>query len=64
LHGATGPQFVQIVTDQLDQLYAVSVGSGPVMTLALHPFAMCWASSSLPTAPRPSRGAGTWGLIP
>ncbi|MFE7796579.1 polysaccharide deacetylase family protein [Nocardia sp. NPDC057440] len=34
----TGPDFVQIVTDQLDQLYADSANSGRVMALALHPF--------------------------
>ncbi|MEV6430840.1 polysaccharide deacetylase family protein [Nocardia sp. NPDC051463] len=33
-----GPDFVQIVTDQLDQLYADSATSGRVMALALHPF--------------------------
>jgi allantoinase len=38
MQGATGAQFVQIVTDQLDQLYAESAGSGRVMALALHPF--------------------------
>jgi hypothetical protein len=36
--GQTGPQFVQTVTDQLDQLYADSADSGRVMALALHPF--------------------------
>lgn len=34
----TGPDFVQIVRDQLDQLYAESATSGRVMALALHPF--------------------------
>ncbi|MFD0360461.1 polysaccharide deacetylase family protein [Nocardia sp. GCM10030253] len=34
----TGPDFVQIVKDQLDQLYADSAESGRVMALALHPF--------------------------
>ncbi|MBF6100786.1 polysaccharide deacetylase family protein [Nocardia cyriacigeorgica] len=34
----TGPDFVQIVTDQFDQLYADSAHSGRVMALALHPF--------------------------
>jgi hypothetical protein len=29
---------VQIVKDQLDQLYEDSIGSGRVMALALHPF--------------------------
>jgi allantoinase len=38
MRGITGPQFVQIVTDQLDQLYAESAHSGKVMALALHPF--------------------------
>jgi allantoinase len=38
MQGLTGPQFVQTVTDQLDQLYADSAGSGRVMALALHPF--------------------------
>lgn len=34
----TGPDFVQLVKDQLDQLYSDSAGSGRVMALALHPF--------------------------
>lgn len=34
----TGPDFVQIVTDHFDQLYADSAQSGRVMALALHPF--------------------------
>ncbi|MFE6686989.1 polysaccharide deacetylase family protein [Streptomyces sp. NPDC057743] len=34
----SGPDFVQIVKDQLDQLYADAAGSGRVMSLALHPF--------------------------
>ncbi|WP_280263863.1 polysaccharide deacetylase family protein [Nocardia wallacei] len=34
----TGPDFVQIVKDQFDQLYADSADSGRVMALALHPF--------------------------
>jgi allantoinase len=39
MQGLTGPQFVQTVTDQLDQLYADAAdGSGRVMALALHPF--------------------------
>jgi allantoinase len=38
MHGLTGPQFVQVVTDQIDQLCAESAGSGRVMALALHPF--------------------------
>jgi hypothetical protein len=33
----TEPDFVRIVTDQLDQLYADSATSDRVMTLALHP---------------------------
>lgn len=36
--GLTGPDFVRIVKDQLDQLYADSAESGRVMALALHPF--------------------------
>jgi hypothetical protein len=36
--GRTGPDFAQMVTDQLDQLYADSADSGRVMALALHPF--------------------------
>ena len=34
----SGPDFVQIVKDQLDQLYADAADSGRVMSLALHPF--------------------------
>ncbi len=34
----SGPDFVRIVRDQLDQLYAESADSGRVMALALHPF--------------------------
>ncbi|UCM88265.1 polysaccharide deacetylase family protein [Streptomyces marincola] len=34
----SGPEFVRVVTDQLDQLYAESAGSGRVMSLVLHPF--------------------------
>jgi len=34
----SGPDFVRIVRDQLDQLYADSADSGRVMALALHPF--------------------------
>jgi hypothetical protein len=34
----SGPDFVQIVRDQTDQLYADSADSGRVMALALHPF--------------------------
>ena len=40
MRGLTGPQFLQTVTDQLDQLYADSASSGRVMALALHPFAI------------------------
>jgi len=36
--GLTGPDFVQVVKDQFDQLYADSADSGRVMALALHPF--------------------------
>jgi peptidoglycan/xylan/chitin deacetylase (PgdA/CDA1 family) len=38
MQGLTGAQFVQTVTDQLDQLHADSADSGRVMALALHPF--------------------------
>jgi peptidoglycan/xylan/chitin deacetylase (PgdA/CDA1 family) len=34
----TGPQGLQVVKDQFDQLYADSADSGRVMSLALHPF--------------------------
>ncbi|MFF3275579.1 polysaccharide deacetylase family protein [Streptomyces chrestomyceticus] len=34
----SGPDFVRIVEDQLDQLYADSAMSGRVMSLVLHPF--------------------------
>ncbi|WP_206505890.1 polysaccharide deacetylase family protein [Streptomyces chrestomyceticus] len=34
----SGPDFVRIVEDQLDQLYADSATSGRVMSLVLHPF--------------------------
>ncbi|MFB7629666.1 polysaccharide deacetylase family protein [Streptomyces sp. NPDC056149] len=34
----SGPDFVQIVKDQLAQLHADAAGSGRVMSLALHPF--------------------------
>ncbi|GAA2436853.1 polysaccharide deacetylase family protein [Streptomyces mauvecolor] len=34
----SGPEFVRIVSDQLDQLYADSADSGRVMALVLHPF--------------------------
>lgn len=32
------PDFLQIVKDQFDQLYADSAASGRVMSLVLHPF--------------------------
>jgi peptidoglycan/xylan/chitin deacetylase (PgdA/CDA1 family) len=38
MHSLTGPQFLQAVKDQFDQLYADSADSGRVMALALHPF--------------------------
>jgi peptidoglycan/xylan/chitin deacetylase (PgdA/CDA1 family) len=38
LKGLTGPEFLQMVKDQLDQLYADAETSGRVMALALHPF--------------------------
>lgn len=38
MQGLTGPQFVQVVEDQLDQLHADSAESGRVFALALHPF--------------------------
>ena len=38
MQSLTGPDFVQIVKDQVDQLYADSADSGRVMALALHPF--------------------------
>ncbi|NGO70019.1 polysaccharide deacetylase family protein [Streptomyces boncukensis] len=34
----TGPDFVQMVKDQFDQLYADAESGGRVMSLALHPF--------------------------
>ncbi|WP_433180233.1 polysaccharide deacetylase family protein [Actinoallomurus sp. CA-150999] len=36
--GTTGPEFVQVVRDQYEQLRADSQDSGRVMALALHPF--------------------------
>jgi allantoinase len=36
--GTTGPEFVQIVKDQYEQLHADAARSGRVMALALHPF--------------------------
>jgi allantoinase len=36
--GFTGPEFLQMFVDHLDQLVADSAGSGRVMALALHPF--------------------------
>ncbi len=38
ISGHTGPEFLQMFTDQLDQLYADAEHSGRVMALALHPF--------------------------
>ncbi|AWS43369.1 polysaccharide deacetylase family protein [Streptosporangium sp. 'caverna'] len=38
--GTTGPEFLQIVTDQYEQLSAESAHSGRVMALALHPFSI------------------------
>jgi allantoinase len=38
MRGFTGPQFLEAVKDQFDQLYADSSDSGRVMALALHPF--------------------------
>ena len=37
-NGFTGPDFLQLVKDQFDQLYADSATSGRVMPIALHPF--------------------------
>ncbi|SFL31334.1 polysaccharide deacetylase family protein [Geodermatophilus ruber] len=36
----TGPEFLQAVRDQLDQLYADAAGSGRVMALCVHPFSV------------------------
>lgn len=36
--GMTGPEFLRVVTDQLDQLVADAASGGRVMALALHPF--------------------------
>jgi allantoinase len=38
MQGLTGPEFVQVIKDQLDQLHAESAESGRVFALALHPF--------------------------
>jgi allantoinase len=38
MHGLTGPDFLQMFTDHLDQVYADSADSGRVVALALHPF--------------------------
>lgn len=38
--GYTGPEFLQAVRDQLDQLYEDAAGSGRVMALCLHPFSV------------------------
>ncbi|MFI0446881.1 polysaccharide deacetylase family protein [Actinomadura sp. 6N118] len=37
-NGMTGPEFLQTITDQYEQLHADSAHSGRVMALALHPF--------------------------
>jgi allantoinase len=37
-NGVSGPEFLQVVRDQFDQLYADSAESGRVMALCLHPF--------------------------
>jgi hypothetical protein len=34
----TGPEFLQAVTDQVDQLYEDAASSGRVMALCVHPF--------------------------
>jgi allantoinase len=36
----TGPQFLEAVKDQLDQIYADSADSGRVMALCVHPFSV------------------------
>lgn len=36
--GITGPEFVQMIRDQYEQLHADSASSGRVLALALHPF--------------------------
>jgi allantoinase len=36
--GLTSPEALQMIQDQIDQLYADSADSGRVMALALHPF--------------------------
>jgi allantoinase len=38
MQGLTGPEFVQVIKDQLDQLHTDSADSGRVFALALHPF--------------------------
>ncbi|MBO8199240.1 polysaccharide deacetylase family protein [Streptomyces smyrnaeus] len=38
MQGMSGPDFVRVVTDQFDRLYADSAAGGRVMALALHPF--------------------------
>jgi peptidoglycan/xylan/chitin deacetylase (PgdA/CDA1 family) len=38
MHGMSGPDFVQLMKDQFDQLYADATDSGRVLALALHPF--------------------------
>ncbi|MGW1992127.1 polysaccharide deacetylase family protein [Embleya sp. NPDC001921] len=37
-HALSGPDFVQVVKDQVDQLHADAANGGRVMSLALHPF--------------------------
>jgi allantoinase len=37
-NGMSGPEVLQLIKDQLDQLFADAAGSGRVMALALHPF--------------------------
>jgi allantoinase len=37
-HGMSGPEVLQLIKDQLDQLLADAAHSGRVMALALHPF--------------------------
>ena len=38
MQGLAGPQFVQVVEDQVAQLHADAAGSGRVFALAIHPF--------------------------
>jgi hypothetical protein len=37
-NGMSGPDVLQVIKDQFDQLYRDGAGSGRVMALALHPF--------------------------